>query len=42
MLMTGGFVQEDADAGHRRHLRPQLLDDLIGRERALRARLQLD
>ena len=42
MWMTGGFVRYDAHAGHARELRPQLLDDLIRRQRALVARLQID
>ena len=42
MLMTGGFVQEHANAGHAGDLRPQRFDDLVGRERAFRPRLQLD
>ena len=33
---------EHADAGHLRQLRPQLRDDLVDRQRALGARLQLD
>ena len=42
MRMAGGFVRNDADARDARELRPKLLDDLVGRQRALAARLQID
>ena len=42
MRMAGGFDSTDADAGNPSQLGPQLLDDLVGRQRALVARLEVD